>query len=235
MAESALHRFLELLQRELAAQDAWLQLGGAAPTDDRLLWNEVRSSMRIVVRYAEPPAGRAELAARLAVLCATFRITLDAAADTAAAVPGPPTDMARRRLDEELGALAERAGSSRAFVFDFDSPVIWGASVVRAAQVLPANQVLERAVAELREQRADELRKAHGHTVRLTLDSGQEALVRPFASIYVLTLLFDEPVSEPIALGAVLHAVGVIERLVMALPPVDPDPGAKVIRLPRRR
>ena len=55
-------------------------------------------------------------------------------------------------------------------------------------------------------------------------------------SIYVLALLFSEPVSEPIALGAVLHAAGVIERLVLALPPIDPDPaGAKVLRLPRRR
>ena len=52
-----------------------------------------------------------------------------------------------------------------------------------------------------------------------------------FASIYVLALTFSAPLSEPIALGAVLHAVGVIEKLVLALPPVDPDSGAKVIRL----
>src|SRR5262249_34982212 len=98
------------------------------------------------------------------------------------------------------------------------------------ASVPQANQALERIMRELREERGEELRQSHGHTVRLTLGSGQEVLARPFASIYVLVLSFNAPVSEPIALGAVLHAAGVIERLVLALPPIDPSPGAKVIR-----
>jgi len=234
MPESALLRFLELLQRELGAEDAWLQLGGSAPSDGHLLVHEVTGITRVVVRFREPPAERPLLAGRLAALCTTFRTTIEAAAEVGTA-PRAPTDLARQRLDEELGALAQRAGASRAFVFDLDSPVIWGASAVPAGASPPANQALERAAAELREQRADELKKAHGHTLRLTLDSGEEALVRPFASIYVLALLFSDPVSEPIALGAILHAAGVIERLVLALPPVDPEPGAKVLRLPRRR
>ncbi len=228
-------RFLELLQRELEAQDAWLQLGGAEPNDERLIWQTVGGGItRVVLRLDQVPADRGALSSRLAALCTTFRSTIEEAAEQSA-TPRAPTDMARQRLDEELGALSERAGAGRAFVFDLDSPVIWGASVVHGGGAAQANQLLERAVAELRGERAEELRKAHGHTVRLTLDSGEEILVRPFASIYVLTLLFSEPVSEPIALGAVLHAAGVIERLVLALPPIDPDPGAKVLRLPRRR
>ncbi|HVJ14160.1 MAG TPA: hypothetical protein VM686_01910 [Polyangiaceae bacterium] len=235
MAEAALLRFLELVQRELAAEDAWLQLGGAEPSDERLIWQAIGGgSTRVVLRFAEAQADRSGLGSRLSALCTTFRTTIDEAA-SASAAPATPVDTARQRLDEELGALAQRAGASRAFVFDLDSPVIWGASIVQGSVGTAANQVLERAVVELREQRADELRRAHGHTVRLTLDSGEEALARPFASIYVLTLLFSDPVSEPIALGAMLHAVGVIERLVLALPPVDPDPGAKILRLPRRR
>ncbi len=235
MQEAALVRFLELVQRELEAQDAWLQLGGAEPDDERLIWHSIGGGItRVVLRLAQGPEDRSALQSRLAALCTTFRATIEQAAEQSAA-PRTPADMARQRLDEELGALAERAGSSRAFVFDLDSPVIWGASVVHGSGSAARNQALERAVAELRGERADELRKAHGHTLRLTLDSGEEILVRPFASIYVLTLLFSEPVSEPIALGAVLHAAGVIERLVLALPPIDPDPGAKVLRLPRRR
>jgi hypothetical protein len=234
MADSALLRFLGLLQRELDAQDAWVQMGGAEPDDERLIWQGIGGGiLRVVMRFAQAPADRSGLQARLAALCTTFRSTIDQAVEQSAA-PRTPADMARQRLDDELGALSTRAGAGRAFVFDLESPVIWGASVVPGGGA-PANQALERAVGELREQRADELRKAHGHTVRLTLDSGEEALVRPFASIYVLTLLFNDPVSEPIALGAVLHAAGLIERLVLALPPIDPDPGAKVLRLPRRR
>ena len=94
-----------------------------------------------------------------------------------------------------------------------------------------ANQALERAVSELRDGHAVELRKHHGQTLRLRLAAGSEVLARPFASIYVLSLFFENPVSEPIALGAILHAAHSIERLVLALPPIDPDPGAKVIKL----
>jgi hypothetical protein len=233
MPESALLRFLELLRRELSAGDAWLQIGGKSPEGDELLFQAVGAATRVVVRFDSAQARAAGAAERLAELCGTFRSTIEATIEAGSAPP-TPAELARQRLDEELGALAERAGASRAFVVDLDSPMIWGASPVQGGEGPTKNQALERAAAELREHRADELRKAHGHTVRLTLEAGEEALARPFASIYVLTLTFTAPVSEPIALGAVLHAVGFIERLVLALPPVDPEPGAKVLRLPRR-
>lgn len=235
MPESALFRFLELLRRELSADDAYIQIGGRPSEDPRVLFQDVGDQTRIVVAFEKPPAQREPLAARLSALAETFQSTVEAAAD-APAPPRSSRDVARQRLDEELSALAERAGADRAFVFDFDSPVIWGASSVRgdAGTTSGLNQALERAVAELRDDHVEELRKNHGHTLRLTLASGQEVLARPFASIYVLALSFSAPLSEPIALGAVLHAAGVIERLVLALPPVDPSPGAKVIRLVRR-
>jgi hypothetical protein len=67
----------------------------------------------------------------------------------------------------------------------------------------------------------------------LTLADDLEALVRPFAGLYVLSLSFQGPLSEPIALGAILHAAHSIEKLVLALPPIDPGPGPRgnVIRL----
>ncbi len=234
MPDASLYRFLDLVERELGAVDAYLQLGGKEPRAGTLLFHDLDGGSRVVVVFAEPPEQPSALQTRLAALSTTFRSTLEAAA-ASAGTARTPADIARQRLDEELGALGERAGAARAFVFDLDSPVIWGASRLALEGAATNNQVLERAAAELREQHGDELRGAHGHTVRLTLDSGQEALARPFASIYLLVLLFESPLSEPLALGAVLHAAGLIERLVLALPPVDPDPGGKLIRLPSRR
>jgi hypothetical protein len=58
-----------------------------------------------------------------------------------------------------------------------------------------------------------------------------------FAGIYLLVLIFDAPFDELRAERAVLDALGRIERLVLALPPHDPDPteGAGVVAMRRRR
>jgi hypothetical protein len=228
MSAPPLLAFLALLQRELGADDAYVQLGGNATDSDGRFFHALDEATSVVVVFAEPPADGESVHARLAALSATFRTTLDSAVD-AVARPRQALDYAGQRLDEELSGLAVRAGAVRAFVFDLDSPVIWGASS-QEEQAPAGSQLLERALLLLRQQ-GDELRQAQGHTVRLTLEADVEALARPFAGLYVLALLFREPLSEPIALGAVLHAVGLIERLVLALPPIDPEPGAKVIRL----
>jgi hypothetical protein len=228
MSDPALQAFLTLLQRELRADDAYLQLGGKAIDGEGRFFHALGDATSVVVAFAEPPSDAAAVHARLAALSAIFRKTLDSAV-AGAARPRQAMDFARQRLDEELSGLSERAGAVRAFVFDTDSPVIWGASLV-LQHAAADTQLVERSAHALR-QRSDELKQAHGHTLRLTLEDGVEALVRPFAGIYVLTLLFRDPLSEPIALGAVLHAVGLIERLVLALPPIDPGPGAKVVRL----
>ena len=228
MSDPALQAFLALLQKELRADDAYLQLGGKAMDGEGRLFHALGDATSVVVAFAEPPSDAAAVRARLAALSMTFRKTLDSAV-AGAARPRQAMDFARQRLDEELSGLSERAGAVRAFVFDVDSPVIWGASSA-PQQAASDPQLVERAAQALR-QRSDELKQAHGHTLRLTLDDGVEALVRPFAGIYVLALLFRDPLSEPIALGAVLHAVGFVERLVLALPPIDPGPGAKVVRL----
>ena len=65
MVESALLRFLELLQRELGAQDAWLQLGGKEPDDERVIWHGTGGITRVMLRLAQPPADRSALEARL--------------------------------------------------------------------------------------------------------------------------------------------------------------------------
>ena len=105
--------------------------------------------------------------------------------------------------------------------------------MVEGSAAESANRELEAWVEELRSTRADELRSAHGHVVRLAVGD-RECLARMFGGLYVLVLSFKGDLSEPVAVGALLHAADAIERLVLALPPVDPPPGGKVIRLPRR-
>lgn len=229
MSDPALQALLTVLQRELGASDAYLQLGGRATDGDGRFFHALGDGTSLVVVFAEPPLDAAAVHVRLAALSANFSKTLDAAV-AGAARPRQALDLVSQRLDEELSRLSERAGAVRAFVFDLESPIIWGASVLDEERLLAGSPQLERATQALRE-RSDELKQAQGHTVRLTLDDGVEALVRPFAGLYVLALLFQEPLSEPIALGAIVHAMGLIERLVLALPPIDPEPGAKVIRL----
>jgi len=57
-------------------------------------------------------------------------------------------------------------------------------------------------------------------------------LARSFASIYCLLLVFDGAFSELHAEAAAVHGMSAIERLVLALPPVDPPPrGGKLISL----
>jgi hypothetical protein len=230
MDTAAVSRFLELVARELRAEDVYLRVGGNPSTDPAEVHVEIGGGAWVVATFKEPLPERAKVEARLAALCGTFQSTVNGAL---ASVPfgGTSSDLIRQRLDQELGALAERAGAARAAVFDFDSPVIWGASLVGGEVAERANQVLEHSVNELRDGRAAELRKHYGQTLRFALEGGLEVLARPFASIYVLALFFENPVSEPIAVGAILHAAHSIERLVLALPPIDPDPGAKVIKL----
>jgi hypothetical protein len=60
-------------------------------------------------------------------------------------------------------------------------------------------------------------------------------VARSFAGIYVLVVVFREAFDELRAKRATLHALPVIERLVLALPPRDPVPTSGAVALPRRR
>jgi hypothetical protein len=60
-------------------------------------------------------------------------------------------------------------------------------------------------------------------------------VARSFAGIYVLVVVFREPFDELRAKRATLHALPIIERLVLALPPRDPVPTSGAVALARRR
>ena len=65
-------------------------------------------------------------------------------------------------------------------------------------------------------------------------------LAHSFASIYLLVLVYEETFDELRAERALLDAMPRVERLVLALPPLDPPPpyegaGAVAMRRPKRR
>lgn len=97
--------------------------------------------------------------------------------------------------------------------------------------------VTERAVREVRDlPELPALRKGRPivHVVRED-DFGYVA--RSFAGIYLVVLVFDAPFDELRAERALTEALPKIERLVLALPPLDPGPAptANVIAFRRRR
>jgi hypothetical protein len=80
------------------------------------------------------------------------------------------------------------------------------------------------------------LRKG-GHVAQVVRGGEVVALARSFASIYLLVLAFEGPFDELRAERAVEDSLPRIERLVLALPPLDPKPApiAGVIALRRGR
>jgi len=232
--DARLERLLGLVKQELGANDARIELGGEPPNDDRLVAATLgEPAFRIVAVFSAPVVDRAAAESRLSALVSGFGDTVEQSVASLAGL-SLPQDSARARLDAELTHLATRSGAVRAVVFDLSSPVIWGASLLDELAAPAANRDLELRVSELRADRAEELRSAYGHVVRLTLADGTDCLARAFAGIYVLSLTFRDALSEPVAVGALLHAADAVERLVLALPPIEPPPGGKVIRLPRR-
>ena len=228
MTDPGLLRFLELVVRELSAVDARVELGGRDPDDPRLVWRMAPSGGRVVVVFDEPPADRTDVERRLEALIGPLLGSSDFGPSNVSP-PRTPPDIAGRRLDDELGRLAERAGASGAIVFDLASPVVWGAS---RSSPEDREKVFDEIIEGVREAHA-ELRP--NHTTRLRINDLLECLARPFAGLYVVALAFEGALSEPTALGAILHAMPLIERFVLALPPVDPTPGgAKVVRMPPR-
>ncbi len=282
---------LELVCRELGSDDARLEIGGSPSSDPRVPWTALPNGFRLVAVFAEPPADIDAVRKRLTHLGEWFG-DLDVRPPTAR--PAAEHAIARRRLDDELDALASRTGAASALVVDVTSPVIWGCSEARTdfadveallelahmeaelgakgvSLTLLANapseaertrsgsgpelvrrseRLLERLralplrsrTARLLEARALATLRADSEgsevsppTLRLVHHGeGNGYFARGFASIYVLLLTFDAALSELLVEGATLHALPVIERHVLALPPVDPPPrGGRVVRLPR--
>jgi hypothetical protein len=291
---------IELVCRDLEADDARVEIGGRDPDDPAVIWCPINSVRRLVVVFPTPPVDFESKQERLRALVSSF-VDL-AAPESDEGLPAPdPRGLASRRLDDELHALAVRAGAVSALVVDDRSPIVWGTSEPRrvaqedvetalrtaaaammadAAGVdlehlieLDSREVTEaltrhgldrqtvatlhdevnrlqdvsrrrgtavwrghllaaRAIARVRDAARERPRAGHLHEIVREGDFGY--LARSFATIYTLLVVFDGPLSELHAEGAVLQALPAIERLVLDLPPTDPPPGGgKVVRLIR--
>jgi hypothetical protein len=283
MRQTAMLRFLDLVRKELDAQDTRAELGGLDPDDERLLWARVAGGFRIVAVFDLPPPNRDDKQAHLDHLVASFSQTL-----TQTSLPPPPNppETPAKRLDEALEALRARTGAISVVIIDGHSPVMWGASnperhsddvgdLVKtgdAIHALLAADVDLDAICALRgpdaTRRLREL-SVRGEALALlahVLEGSDDTavrhdlltclavartrhevsgptptpssrwvhhdvqfgyLVRGFANIYLLVLVFEGAFSELYVESAVVHTLPAIEQMLLALPPLDPGPGAK--------
>jgi len=106
-----------------------------------------------------------------------------------------------------------------------------------AANLERARELTEKAIEIVRDLPGLRALRKGGHIAKLVNDAEVVALVRSFASIYVLLVIFDAPFDEVRAERAVEDSLPRIERLVLALPPLDPKPApiAGVISMRRGR
>lgn len=107
----------------------------------------------------------------------------------------------------------------------------------RSEAEAPQDMLSVRAISAVRALPALPSLHKGGHLHHSTLEEGFGYIARSFASIYVLIVVFEGSYDELRAERAIGHAMPAIERLVLALPPHDPQPlaGAMAIRRRRRR
>jgi hypothetical protein len=255
--QADLDRFLALVRRELGADESLvLDADADAPGDAGVVQCRLADGRAVVARFGAPPPDREAKQRRLEILTGTFDAVVEEAAQGRRSRPPVASS-----LHDELAALCARAAAVNVIVIDANSPVVWGAahpdgvvaqpplaSSPRMAEA-PANDEGERpgghvvasrravhAVLGLPELAA--MRK--GKHVRHVERGGEAPFVAySFASIYILVLAYDAPFDELRTERALLDSLPRIERLVLALPPLDPQPfdgaGAVAIRRPRRR
>lgn len=279
-------RFLEIVRRELGADDARFEIGGREPADD-VVWCMLEQRRLVVIYDGELPEDAASLRERLRTFVRAFPTTLE---PRDSRPPRRALDP-QRALDDALEILAQQSGASRAFVVDDGSPMLWGSSETERGpeDVTDARLAAEgvalasamgldlapflagesrdslpedllRVVSQIREAAKDHARttpewrhalrsfvaitalresvQREPHATRLVVHEPECALLaRGFGGIYWMVLVFDRAgFSELHAEAAMIHASPWIEKLVTALPPIEPGPGrGQVARLRRLR
>jgi len=129
MSASSLRRFLELVLRELGADDLRAEFGGRDPNGSGQLFAKLSDGWRVVAVFDKPPEAESinALQAKLDRLAASFTQTL---ADLQPPSPQSPAALPARRLDDALESLRARTGAVAVVVID-GSPVLWGSSAAQ--------------------------------------------------------------------------------------------------------
>ena len=285
-------RFLDLVRRELRADDTRVEIGGREPdpADPSCVAAPIAEDQRVMVTWEMPLAvdERAHARERLLALIESFAPSVPK--DETPALRLVSSTSTAMALDESLGLLARRARAEEAVVLDHASPELWGSSEVpRDALTVDDAIALSRTSAGLaalgeslsdlvalddnavrarleargvdrlaehtharavswarslgaRSSESIRLREARAIAAARTMEHGAPPpedlwmMVRPFANIYRLVLLFDAQPSALHVEAALLKMLPHIERLVLSLPPRDPETrGAKVTPLRRLR
>ncbi len=226
-------RFVALVKRELGASSVRLR-ERSNPTEVGILTAALPDGRRVEVRFAEPPENPKATKRR-------FQMLISAFGDTAQrGVQAKPRDPPAVSLRKELKALVKRSHALDAAVIDAQSPVVWASARAEDeddedARTARAHQ--KRAIAELRALPQLGTLRRGGHLALSVREERFGYVVRSFAGIYVLVLMFDHAFDEIRAERALRDSLSRVERLVLAIPPFDPDPvPAGVVSLrPRRR
>lgn len=243
-------RFVYLVVRELGASGVRVREDGAPADDDPLVVSVSLDERRAVeATFAKPPADPADAKRRLLLLARAFESAIFHGGASRS------HDAPERALSEELGALTGRAGAVEAFVIDARSPVIWGSARGLVGTKEPAEVVkigrarrsstppepptlkrkVERALNRVRSLPGVANLARGGHIAHLERSRSGGYLARSFATIYVLVVVFEGPIDELRAERAIREHLPAIERIIVSLPPRDPQGTAKVLSLGAKR
>lgn len=283
MNERLVERFVTLVRRELGATDVRVVGADDPEPGPAVVSARLHDGRRVDVAVE---GDRASLLRRLQMLVSAFESALVESTEPEEQRRRPPSIS----LQEELRALATRAGALDAIVIDAHSPIVWASAhgwALRPAvteQVRQAIELLQQSRrdlidalrAEMDEEEhpiandagttppparaasrevephalsrraLDEVRalptlpslRRGAHLAHLVRDDAFGWLARSFAGIYVLVVVFDHLFDELRAERSVRDSLPRVEGLVLALPPLDPEPApqAGVVALrPRRR
>jgi hypothetical protein len=237
VTEDPSKRFVSLVMRELGATSVFFREADDPPPEEAIVV-ELPDGRFVEVELASTTEDAEAMTRRLEMLVGAFEgLTQEGAATKRR---DPPAISLRK----ELRSLVKRAQGSDAAVIDARSPVLWASASGEAkpeeepdAETKTVHALRDRAIGELRALPQMEALHRGGHLALSVREDTFGYVVRSFAGIYVLFVVFDHAFDEIRGERALREALPRVERLVLALPPLDPEPvPAGVVALrPRRR
>jgi hypothetical protein len=266
---SDLERFLSLVRRELGATEAVIvegRVGEDSPKASELR-SALPDGRAVIVRFAGEPTDREAKHRRLEMLVSTFDVVAEDGEHEPRA--RPPVARSLRDELLALGTRAAALnvfvidanspivwGAAHPEGMAGEPPALSSPHLVEASErVVEADTGEATQKANPAEPDVARLSRRARHWVRglpgvAALRKGKHLrfvererplalLAHSFAGIYVIVLVYGEPFDELRAERALVEAMPRVERLVLALPPLDPTPqdgaGVVAMRRPRRR